>query len=233
MPGLTSMATERRRILAQGIIQGVGFRPFIYGLAQRWGLTGFVMNDSVGVTIEVEGAPEAVDGFVRSLREETPPLARIDTLAVEPVAMRQEKAFKIVQSQAGVERKALISPDMAICDDCLRELFDPGDRRYRYPFINCTNCGPRFTIIRGIPYDRPFTTMAGFRMCARCLAEYEDPLDRRFHAQPNACAECGPTLTLLDPDGAPVNGDDPLQAAADALRRGRIVAVKGIGGYHL
>ncbi|HEU5200487.1 MAG TPA: acylphosphatase, partial [Ktedonobacterales bacterium] len=187
MPGLTSMATERRRILAQGIIQGVGFRPFVYGLAQRWGLTGFVMNDSVGVTMEVEGAPEAVDGFVRALREETPPLARIDTLAVEAVAPRQEKVFKIVHSQAGAERQALISPDMAICDDCLRELFDPDDRRYRYPFINCTNCGPRFTIIQDVPYDREKTTMRVFPLCPACQAEYDDPLNRRFHAQPNAC----------------------------------------------
>ncbi|HEU5198837.1 MAG TPA: carbamoyltransferase HypF [Ktedonobacterales bacterium] len=233
MPGLTSMATERRRILAQGIIQGVGFRPFVYGLAQRWGLTGFVLNDSAGVTIEVEGAPEAVDGFVRALREETPPLARIDTLVVEPVAPRQEKAFKIVQSQAGAERQALISPDMALCDDCLRELFDPGDRRYRYPFINCTNCGPRFTIIQDVPYDREKTTMRGFPLCAACQAEYDDPLNRRFHAQPNACPVCGPQLALLDMDEQPVECADPILEAAQRLMAGAILAIKGIGGYHL
>lgn len=233
MPGMTDIATERRRILAQGIIQGVGFRPFVYGLAQRWRLTGFVMNDSAGVTMEVEGAPEAVEGFVRALREETPPLARIDTLAVETVAPRQEKAFKIVQSQAGAERQALISPDMGICDECLRELFDPADRRYRYPFINCTNCGPRFTITQDVPYDREKTTMRVFPMCPACQAEYDDPLNRRFHAQPNACPVCGPQVTLLDMDGQPVECADPILEAAQRLMAGAILAIKGIGGYHL
>jgi hydrogenase maturation protein HypF len=233
MPGLISTTTERRRILAQGIVQGVGFRPFVYGLAKRWGLSGFVLNNSAGVTIEAEGAPAAIEGFVRALREETPPLARIDTLAVETVAPCQEKAFKIVQSQAGPERQALISPDMAICDDCLRELFDPGDRRYRYPFINCTHCGPRFTIIQDVPYDREKTTMRVFPTCPACQAEYDNPLNRRFHAQPNACPVCGPQVALLDREGQPVECADPILEAAQRLMAGAILAVKGIGGYHL
>ena len=233
MPGVIDTATERLRILAQGIIQGVGFRPFVYGLAQRWGLSGFVLNNSAGVTIEVEGAPEAIEGFLDALRKEIPPLARIDTLAVEPVAPLHEQTFKILQSQESALRQALISPDMAICDECLRELFDPGDRRYRYPFINCTNCGPRFTIIQDVPYDREKTTMRVFPLCPACQAEYDDPLHRRFHAQPNACPICGPHVALLDREGLLVECADPILEAAQQLMAGAILAIKGIGGYHL
>src|SRR5947209_3669389 len=189
---------QRRRIVIQGIVQGVGFRPFVYGLALRMELAGFVLNDSSGVTIEVEGTAGALDDFERALREEVPPLARIDSVASEVLAPLHESAFIIAHSQAGAERQALISPDTATCNDCLHELFDPLDRRYGYPFINCTNCGPRFTIIQDVPYDRNKTTMRVFPMCAACQAEYNDPLNRRFHAQPNACPTCGPHVHLLD-----------------------------------
>src|SRR2546425_4811522 len=189
---------QRRRIVIQGIVQGVGFRPFVYGLALRMELVGFVLNDSSGVTIEVEGTAGVLDDFQRALREEVPPLARIDSVASEVLAPLHESAFIIAHSQAGAARHALISRDTATCDDCLRELFDPMDRRYGYPFINCTNCGPRFTIVQDVPYDRDKTTMRVFPMCPACQAEYEDPLNRRFHAQPNACQVCGPHVSLID-----------------------------------
>jgi len=185
---------QRRRILIQGIVQGVGFRPFVYGQALRWGLVGFVLNNSLGVTIEVEGSSEALDRFQRTLREEAPPLARIDSLVTELITPCHDMVFVIAHSQAGTERHALISPDTAACNDCLRELFDPRDRRYLYPFTNCTNCGPRFTIIQDVPYDRDKTTMRVFPMCPACQSEYDDPLNRRFHAQPNACPACGPQV---------------------------------------
>lgn len=234
MPLQTS---ERRRILIQGIVQGVGFRPFVYGQALRWRLGGFVLNDSTGVTIEVEGAPEALAGFQRALREETPPLARIDSIAIELIPPRHENSFIIAHSQAGAERHALISPDTATCDDCLGELFDPRDRRYHYPFINCTNCGPRFTIVQDVPYDRDKTTMRVFPMCPACQAEYDDPLNRRFHAQPNACPFCGPQVRLVDWEDGPIPhtlpGADPITIAAHRLAGGTILAIKGLGGYHL
>lgn len=226
-------ATERRRLLVQGIIQGVGFRPFVYGLARRLELTGFVLNDSLGVTIEVEGARLALDRFQEALHTEAPPLARVDALTAESIEPRGESAFVIVQSQAGTERRALVSPDTAICADCLRELFDPADRRYQYPFINCTNCGPRFTIIQDVPYDRDKTTMHVFPLCPACRAEYEDPLNRRFHAQPNACPECGPQVSLTDMAGRVLAAADPIQIAAQQLMQGAILAIKGLGGYHL
>ena len=195
---MASTTIERRRIVIQGIVQGVGFRPFVYGLALRSELVGFVLNDSSGVTIEVEGTAGALDDFERTLREEVPPLARIDSVASEVLAPLHESAFIIAHSQAGAERQALISPDTATCNDCLHELFDPLDRRYGYPFINCTNCGPRFTIIQDVPYDRDKTTMRVFPMCPVCHTEYVDPLNRRFHAQPNACPVCGPQVFLFD-----------------------------------
>src|SRR6266566_1631225 len=201
MPPVTGSTIERRRIVIQGIVQGVGFRPFVYGQALEWRLVGFVLNDSGGVTIEVEGTSESLDGFQRVLREKAPPLARIDSLIAEEVSLCYDTAFVIAHSQAGAERKALISPDTATCDDCLLELFDPGDRHFHYPFINCTNCGPRFTIIQDVPYDREKTTMRVFPMCRECQSEYEDPLNRRFHAQPNACPVCGPQVYLLDRAG--------------------------------
>ncbi|NTU79455.1 MAG: carbamoyltransferase HypF, partial [Chloroflexales bacterium] len=188
--------SERQRIVVQGVVQGVGFRPFVYGLALRCGLGGFVRNDSAGVTIEVEGEPGALAAFARSLRDQAPPLAQIDAIEAVPLGPRGDHEFTIAHSQAGAERRTLIAPDSALCADCLRELLDPADRRYRYPFINCTNCGPRFTIVLDVPYDRPLTTMGAFALCPACRAEYEDPLDRRFHAQPNACPACGPRLEL-------------------------------------
>ncbi len=233
MASLTKTIIERRRLAVQGIIQGVGFRPFVYGLARSFGLTGFVRNDSAGVTIEVEGSPQALAGFQQALREEAPPLARIDAVEALPIAPLHTPDFLIVQSKAGAERQALVSPDMCICGDCLRELFDPADRRYRYPFINCTNCGPRFTIIEDVPYDRPRTTMRVFPMCPECQAEYSDPLNRRFHAQPNACPVCGPQIALVDSAGEPVKCVDPIIEAAQRLAAGAILAIKGIGGYHL
>jgi len=198
MPSITGSIIERRRIVIQGIVQGVGFRPFVYGQALQWGLVGFVLNDSGGVTIEVEGTSESLNGFQGALHEKAPPLARIDTLNAETIALCYDSAFTIAQSQAGNERQALISPDTATCDDCQHELFDQENRRFHYPFINCTNCGPRYTIIQDVPYDRDKTTMRVFPMCRECQSEYEDPLNRRFHAQPNACPTCGPQVYLLD-----------------------------------
>jgi hydrogenase maturation protein HypF len=212
--------TERRRFRVHGVVQGVGFRPFVHGVAARLDLSGFVLNDGDGVLIEAEGPAERLDALDEALRGEAPALARVQAVIVEPLRALGETRFEIRPSRA-VGRTALIPPDVATCDDCLRELFDPGDRRYRYPFVNCTQCGPRFTIVREIPYDRPNTTMAGFELCAECRAEYEDPGDRRFHAEPLCCAACGPRLSL------------PLEEAAGLLREGAIVAVKGLGGWHL
>src|SRR5450759_3852775 len=198
MSSVMSATIQRRRIIVQGVVQGVGFRPFGYGLALHWRLVGFVRNDSRGVTIEVEGSVESLDGFKQALREQAPPLARIDSVATELLPLCHENGFSITHSQKGSERQALISPDSATCDDCLREVFDPADRRYRYPFINCTNCGPRFTIVQDVPYDREKTTMQVFPMCPTCQSEYNDPLNRRFHAQPNACPTCGPQVRLVN-----------------------------------
>jgi hydrogenase maturation protein HypF len=216
-----------------GTVQGVGFRPFVYRLARELELGGFVLNDSEGVLLEVEGGGRAVAEFLMRLQRDPPPLAVIERVAVAEREPTGSERFAILDSPQGGAANAPVTPDTATCDDCLAELRDPGDRRYRYPFINCTNCGPRFTIVRGVPYDRPSTTMAAFTMCERCRREYEDPADRRFHAQPNACAECGPTVSLLGRDGAAVAGEDGLRAASVALRGGAILAVKGIGGFHL
>jgi hydrogenase maturation protein HypF len=224
---------ERRHITVEGIVQGVGFRPFVYGLAVKNGLAGFVLNDTAGVTIELEGEPPALESFLTHLRDQPPPLARIESVDYRIIPSRGESAFNIVGSQGDEERSALISPDTPTCDDCLRELFDPSDRRYRYPFINCTNCGPRFTIITDVPYDRERTTMAGFKMCNHCESEFHNPADRRFHAQPNACPQCGPRVRLLDSQGHEILEGDPISRAARLLRRGVVFAVKGLGGYHL
>ncbi len=215
-------------------MQGVGFRPFAYRLARELGLGGFVRNDSRGVQLELEGTDASIRVFLTRLEREAPPLAVIEQVQTEWVEPEGAAEFVILESAAGQGRDAPITADTATCADCLRELFDPADRRYRYPFINCTNCGPRFTIVTGIPYDRPLTTMAGFEMCSACRDEYEDPGDRRFHAQPNACPACGPQLALLDPSSAPLGAaEEALREAAAALRAGAIVAVKGLGGYHL
>jgi hydrogenase maturation protein HypF len=221
------------RIHISGIIQGVGFRPFVYGLARRLNLKGWVRNTSAGVDIEVDGDSESLQAFVRALREEAPPLAMIDELAAEEIPADGYSDFEIVRSDAQPGAFQPISPDVSICEDCRRELFDPNDRRYRYPFINCTSCGPRFTIIRDIPYDRAFTTMAPFEMCPDCAAEYQDPLDRRFHAQPVACPACGPQV-WLEVDGERVEArTGALKGARSRLAQGEILAIKGLGGFHL
>jgi hydrogenase maturation protein HypF len=226
------MELTRTRVRVEGIVQGVGFRPFVHALAGRLGLAGQVGNDTQGVVVEVEGATEAVERFLDALRREAPPLAVIERVTATPLAPTGSRGFTIAPSQAGGERQTLVSPDTATCADCLRELADPADRRYRYPFVNCTNCGPRFTIVRDVPYDRPATTMAGFAMCPACAREYHDPADRRFHAQPVCCPACGPRVRLLDREGVEADGD-PLALAAARLRVGSVVAVKGLGGYHL
>ncbi|MGI8512488.1 MAG: acylphosphatase, partial [Solirubrobacteraceae bacterium] len=274
--------TRRVRARVEGTVQGVGFRPYVFRLAGELGLAGWVLNDSRGVLLEVEGAPEAVDGFLARLPAEAPPLAAIEGVAHGELEPTGEPGFAIVASPQAGEPLALVSPDIATCEDCLAELRDPADRRHRYPFVNCTNCGPRFSIVAGVPYDRPLTTMAGFAMCPACRAEYDDPTDRRhgypfvnctncgprftivistpydrprttmagfalcpacageyadpadrrFHAQPVCCPACGPHLALLDGSGRPLAGD-PLAAAAGRLKQGGIVAIKGLGGYHL
>ncbi|HBG04049.1 MAG: carbamoyltransferase HypF [Geobacteraceae bacterium GWC2_58_44] len=223
--------TQRANLEIEGIVQGVGFRPFVYRLALRLGLSGWVRNTGRGVLVEVEGTRAALDSFCLAIREEAPPLAAISALRVEAITPKGGSGFSILAS-ANETKGGEIPPDCDVCDDCLAELWNPHDRRYLYPFINCTNCGPRYSIITGIPYDRPATTMARFAMCDHCLAEYHDPLNRRFHAQPNACPVCGPRLALLNRSGAPLPGD-PLTEAIRGLALGMIVAVKGVGGYHL
>jgi len=220
-------------ISVRGIVQGVGFRPFVYGLAVKHNLKGWVYNTSEDVRIEVEGKAGAVKQFEQELRTQAPPLAHIENITVEYHDPVGYKSFEIRKSQAQRGKYQLVSPDVATCGACLGELLNPEDRRYRYPFTNCTNCGPRFTIIEGMPYDRARTTMRYFKMCPQCQAEYDDPLDRRFHAQPNACPKCGPRVQLVDNRGNVVNGSDPIAAAGQLLRKGRIVAVKGLGGFLL
>jgi len=229
-------AVVRSRVRVEGTVQGVGFRPFVYRLAREEGLGGHVRNDARGVLAEVEGPLAAVDRFVARLSADAPPLAAVQRVVLESIAPCGERDFRILESTRSGSPDALVTPDSATCDACLAELFDPGDRRYRYPFTNCTNCGPRFTIVRGVPYDRALTTMAAFRMCADCRLEYDDPGDRRFHAQPNACPRCGPRVRLTDARGRSADLDGAVDAVAAAARRlaaGQIVAVKGIGGYHL
>jgi hydrogenase maturation protein HypF len=228
----TCNRTIRRGVEVAGIVQGVGFRPYVYRLATERGLAGSIVNTASGVSIEIEGPEEAVADFLTRLPREAPPLARITRIAVHELACDHDGGFRILPSRAGAVR-TLIAPDVAVCADCLRELFDPADRRYRYPFINCTNCGPRFTIVRDIPYDRARTSMAAFPMCPACQAEYDDPANRRFHAQPNACWECGPRVELWDAAGKRLEVADPIAAAAALLQQGSTVAVKGLGGFHL
>jgi hydrogenase maturation protein HypF len=258
----------RLRVRVEGVVQGVGFRPHVYRLARELDLGGYVLNDGRGVLLEIEGGPAAAECFLERLVAEEPPLASIRRVLRDTVAATGATVFEIRPSVHSDMSEALVSPDTATCTECLVELNDPYDRRYRYPFINCTNCGPRFTIATGVPYDRPLTTMAGFAMCELCRAEYEDPGDRRFHAQPNACPVCGPRVRLLWPDGAEcmrergapskerggshvaedavrvaaqaedavhvaVQAKDAVHVVVQALLEGLIVAVKGIGGYHL
>jgi hydrogenase maturation protein HypF len=224
---------QRERYEVRGVVQGVGFRPFVYRLALEEGLAGFIGNDTGGVTIEIEGPAERVEAFRRRLEAEAPPLSWIDSIVVREVPPRREREFHIIASEASGQVSTGIPADAATCADCLRELLDPNDRRYRYPFLNCTNCGPRYTITRRIPYDRPQTSMARFTMCVACQAEYDDPTNRRFHAQPNACAVCGPRVWLVAPDGVEIPSGDPVTAAIDRLMAGDIVAIKGVGGFHL
>jgi hydrogenase maturation protein HypF len=223
----------RTAVRVEGTVQGVGFRPFVYALATRLGLAGLVGNDVHGVFAEVEGSRTAVQEFLLALENEAPPLARIEKITSKEIPLDGGADFSIVTSEASGKRHTLVSADSATCADCLAELADPADRRFGYPFINCTNCGPRFTIVRDVPYDRPLTTMAGFAMCGPCAAEYHDPANRRFHAQPVCCPACGPALRLLGADGTVLPGADPLAAAAELIRAGRVLAVKGLGGYHL
>jgi hydrogenase maturation protein HypF len=223
----------RKSLDVTGIVQGVGFRPFVYRLANECGLTGVIANTPAGVSIEVQGEPEAVESFLERLPREVPPLAKITALTPQDAEPREESSFQIVASRMDQAPRALVSPDVTVCEDCYREMMNPRDRRFRYPFINCTNCGPRFTIIRDIPYDRARTSMAAFRMCAACQSEYDNPVSRRFHAQPNACWDCGPQLLLLGPEGSRVDVAEPIREAAKLLQQGSIVAVKGLGGFHL
>jgi hydrogenase maturation protein HypF len=225
------------RVHITGIVQGVGFRPFVYNLAMRLNLKGWVKNTSEGVEIQVDGDQDALDSFLRQLRDEAPTLSRIDGFSASPQPESGFSSFDILHSEAVEGAFQPISPDISICPGCLRELFDPNDRRYLYPFINCTNCGPRFTIIKDIPYDRPKTTMADFPMCPDCEREYRDPTNRRFHAQPVACPVCGPHVWLENgPKGEgqkSASGDDAIQETCQLLAQGKILAVKGLGGFHL
>ena len=235
--------TVRKRIELRGVVQGVGFRPFVYRIALRCGIRGRVLNSSDGVVIEAEGAEEALARFLLVLRTDLPPLARIDQLNISGQPPRGDLTFAIEHSAAGHGHFALVPPDIATCTECAADIAASGNRRFGYPFTNCTNCGPRYTVIRDVPYDRPHTTMAGFPMCAQCRLEYEDPLNRRFHAEPNACPDCGPSLALLTADEL-ASGPPPAFAAGhnitavlgrarDLLRDGRILAIKGLGGFHL
>ncbi|GBD08465.1 Carbamoyltransferase HypF [Candidatus Thermoflexus japonica] len=244
---------RRVRVEIQGAVQGVGFRPYVYRLAAELGLAGWVLNDSRGVFIEAEGPVFRLERFLERLPRETPPRARVLSIQVDWLDPAGYSGFEIRHSEREGEKTALVLPDIATCARCLAEILDPGDRRYRYPFTNCTDCGPRFTIVEALPYDRPNTTMRRFRMCPACQAEYENPLDRRFHAQPNACPRCGPTLAFYARTSVPEGeaedhpdfprrlgeyartamGEHALQEAARALRAGQIVAVKGLGGFHL
>jgi hydrogenase maturation protein HypF len=221
-----------KRLEANGIVQGVGFRPFVYQLANKHKIRGEIANTSNGVSLHIEGLKSDIDKFCRDLSEKCPPLARITNISILPATVKTYKEFTIEKSKGEPYRSTLISPDVSVCEDCLRELFDPNDRRYKYPFINCTNCGPRYTIINDIPYDRPFTSMQHFKMCNDCQTEYDDPSNRRFHAQPNACSTCGPHVSLYDGCKNPIETDDPIQKTAVLLKEGFIVAIKGLGGYH-
>lgn len=237
-PSTGAAAAERRRIHIRGTVQGVGFRPFVYRVAQELGVSGWVRNDGAGVDIDAQGSPAMLDELVRRLRSEAPGPARVERLLQHRVAAGDAREFRILDSGHSPVR-TMIGPDLAVCPQCLSELFDPADRRWRYPFINCTACGPRYTLTSALPYDRSRTAMKAFELCDRCRGEYGDPADRRFHAEPNACPRCGPQLALLDADGTrssspqDAGATDALAATLAAIRAGAIVAVKGLGGFHL
>jgi len=230
---LLTRAGRLARISVRGVVQGVGFRPFVYRLAHQHQLTGWVRNTSGSVEIEAEGNGEAVDNFLNDLEAKAPPMALIESVEATFHPPKGYTQFQIRQSLSREGQYQLVSPDIATCEDCKGEIFSPADRRFGYPFTNCTNCGPRFTIIEDIPYDRPKTTMRKFQMCPQCQREYDDPLDRRFHAQPNACPQCGPSLELVDGEGKPVKCSDVIKTASQLLKVGKILAVKGLGGFHL
>ncbi len=221
------------KIKVKGNVQGVGFRPFVYSLAIQNNLKGWVRNTSNGVNIELVGSIPDLDVFILALKNSPPPLSRIDSISIVDAEKQSYKKFEIIKSQAQAGEFLPISPDFSICDDCLRELFSPQDRRYRYPFINCTNCGPRFSIIKDIPYDRPKTTMLPFQMCDGCQSEYSNPLDRRYHAQPIACPDCGPQVSLMVNNQIVAKGNDAIQQSRNMVRTGKILAIKGLGGFHL
>ncbi len=227
------MSVKRAKIFLKGLVQGVGFRPFVYRLAKELNLKGYVLNDGRGVLIEVEGDAENIATFLKLLHTDKPPAARILSQELKFLSPKGYKDFEIRKSQKTAETEVLVLPDLATCEDCLRELFDPADRRYKYPFINCTNCGPRFTIIERLPYDRPNTTMKKFQMCEECYREYTDPKNRRFHAQPNACPKCGPKLYYWEGGKITAEGNEAFEKLVEELKKGKILAVKGIGGFHL
>jgi hydrogenase maturation protein HypF len=240
---MNTVAATRKKIQVQGTVQGVGFRPFVYRLARQFDIRGFIFNSSDGVVIEAEAEETALQSFLAALQHELPPLAKIDELTISTLELRGDEGFTIHESLPAAGQFVLVPPDVATCEDCLREFLSAADRRYRYPFTNCTNCGPRYTIIRDIPYDRPKTTMVEFPMCPRCRAEYEDPSNRRFHAEPNACPDCGPGLALASrtelesvvPErfATGSQGDAVLERTRRLLAQGEIVAIKGLGGFHL
>jgi len=227
------MDAINKRVLIQGIVQGVGFRPTVYGYAQKHGLTGWILNSAHGVEIEVHGDSAKVDAFLQELRENPPQMAQIDSFEVTDASTHAFETLEIMPSRDDPSDFLPVSPDLNVCPDCLRELFNPTDRRYRYPFINCTNCGPRFSIVKGIPYDRPNTSMAGFPLCPDCDREYHDPSNRRFHAQPIACPVCGPQVWLQTAQNKVVDGEIALQQGRQMLANGKILALKGLGGFHL
>jgi len=233
MPETVRNSVIRKTIEVAGIVQGIGFRPFVYRLANECGLTGAIANTPAGVSIEVQGEAEAVEKFLERLPKESPPLAKIASLAPRDSETKEENYFQIIANRLDQAASVLISPDVNVCEDCLREMRNPRDRRFHYPFINCSNCGPRFTIIKDIPYDRPRTSMAEFKMCGACQAEYENPASRRFHAQPNACWDCGPQVMLLGISGGRIDVAEPIREAARLIQQGSVVAVKGLGGFHL
>ncbi len=223
-----------KKIEISGLVQGVGFRPFIYQLASRYELKGYVQNNSAGVQIEIEGSLSRVEIFMQALRQEFPPLARIDSLNSTDGSLQSYETFQIISSEEERDKSALISPDISLCDTCKKEMDDPSNRRYKYPFINCTDCGPRYSIIETVPYDRPNTSMRFFTMCKQCEQEYTNPLDRRFHAQPISCFECGPTVSLLDSEGMVLEQEaEAIAMAVQAVLEGKIIALKGLGGFHL
>jgi len=230
---LDDKTITRKKILINGIVQGVGFRPFIYRIAKKCNLKGFVNNNSDGVLIEVEGSDNSLDAFESFIRDEAPPLSKITRIQATNIPILNDKEFKIIETENNNKATTLISPDVCVCDDCVNELNNPKDRRYRYPFINCTNCGPRYTIVERIPYDRPFTSMRVFPMCHACEAEYRDPENRRFHAQPNACPDCGPQLSLRDNSGNELELADPISKTSQLLKDGKVIAIRGLGGFHL